>query len=87
VTYFVVPVHVVNILLVASVFPLRRRFTDPGTSYRTPGYPLVPAVYIFVLALLLVSAIAYNPLDTLVGVAMTATGLPVYLWIHGRGRP
>jgi APA family basic amino acid/polyamine antiporter len=87
VTYFVVPVHVVNILLVASVFPLRRRFEDTGAAYRTPGYPLVPAVYILVLALLLVSAIAYNPLDTLVGVAMTATGLPVYWWIHGRGRP
>jgi len=86
VTYFVVPVHVVNILLVASVFRLRRRRGDPA-AYRTPGYPLVPAAYILVLALLLVSAIAYNPLDTLVGVAMTATGIPVYLWIHGRGRP
>jgi basic amino acid/polyamine antiporter, APA family len=87
VTYFVVPVHVVNILLVASVFRLRRRLGDPAGAYRTPGYPLVPTVYILVLALLLVSAIAYNPLDTLIGAAMTATGLPFYLWIHGRGRP
>jgi APA family basic amino acid/polyamine antiporter len=86
VTYFVVPVSVVNILMVASVFPLRRRFQDAVTAYRTPGYPLVPAIYILVLALLLASAIAYNPVDTLVGVAMTATGLPVYLWIHRRGR-
>ena len=86
VTYFVVPVHVVNILMVASVFRLRRRLgTIPG-SYRTPGYPLVPAVYILVLALLLVSAIAYNPLDTLIGIAMTATGLPFYWWIRAGGR-
>jgi amino acid transporter len=87
VTYFVVPVHVVNILLVASVFRLRRRPRNTGIAYRTPGYPVVPAVYILVLALLLASAIAYNPLDTLIGMAMTATGLPVYLWIHRRGRP
>jgi APA family basic amino acid/polyamine antiporter len=87
VTYFVVPVHVVNILMVASVFRLRRRLGNTAIAYRTPGYPLVPLVYILVLALFLVSAIAYNPLDTLMGMAMTATGLPVYLWIRSRGRP
>ena len=86
VTYFVVPVHVVNILMVASVFRLRRRLGTISGSYRTPGYPLVPAVYILVLALLLVSAIAYNPLDTLIGIAMTATGLPFYWWIRAGGR-
>jgi APA family basic amino acid/polyamine antiporter len=87
VTYFVVPVHVVNILMVAAVFRLRRRLGNTATAYRTPGYPLVPAVYVFVLALFLATAIAYNPLDTMIGMAMTATGLPVYLWIRGRGRP
>lgn len=86
VTYFVVPVSAVNILMVASVFPLRRRFEGTVTAYRTPGYPLVPAIYILVLALLLASAIAYNPVDTLVGVAMTATAAPVYVWIHARER-
>jgi len=86
VTYFVVPVHVVNILMVASIFRLRRRLGSAPAAYRTPGYPLVPAVYIVVLALLLASAIAYNPLDTLIGIAMTATCVPVYLWIRARGR-
>jgi amino acid transporter len=86
VTYFVVPLHLVNILLVASVFRLRPRLGHLPGAYRTPGYPLVPAAYILVLALFLVSAIAYNPLDTLIGVAMTATGVPVYLWIRAQGR-
>jgi APA family basic amino acid/polyamine antiporter len=86
VTYFVVPLHVVNILLVGSVFRLRRRLGHPAGTYRTPAYPLVPAAYIVVLALFLASAIAYNPLDTLIGVAMTATGVPVYLWIRSPGR-
>jgi len=81
-----VPVHVVNILMVASVFRLRRRLGPAPGAYRAPGYPVVPAVYVVVLALLLVSAIAYNPLDTLIGIAMTATGLPVYRWIRAGGR-
>jgi amino acid transporter len=78
VAFFVVPVHFVNILMVASVFRLRRRKAPPD-AYRTPGYPLVPAVYIVVLALFLASAVVYNPLDTLIGVAMTATAIPVFL--------
>ena len=86
VTYFVVPLHVVNILLVASVFRLRKRLGNAPGAYRTPGYPLVPATYILVLSLFLVGAIAYNPLDTFIGVAMTATGVPVYLWIRAAGR-
>jgi amino acid transporter len=86
VTYFVVPVQVVNILMVASVFRLRRRLGDAASVFRTPGYPLVPAVYIVALSLLLVSAIAYNPFDTVIGMAMTATGVPAYLWIRSPGR-
>ncbi len=87
VTYFVVPVHVVNILFVASVFRLRRRFPGAAGAYRTPGYPLVPATYILVLALLLASAIVYNPLDTLLGIAMTSLGIPFYLWMRAPAGP
>ncbi len=86
VTFFAVPAHVVNILMVAAVFRLRRRLQPETTSYRTPGFPFVPAVYILVLSLFLASAIAYNPLDTFIGVAMTATGIPAYLWIRRRAR-
>jgi APA family basic amino acid/polyamine antiporter len=81
VTFFVVPVHVVNILMVASVFRLRRRSAPAEGRYLTPGYPVVPAVYMLVLLLFLISAVVYNPMDTFIGVAMTATGIPVYLWI------
>jgi amino acid transporter len=81
VTYFVVPVHLVNILMVASVFRLRRRSEDADT-FRTPGYPWVPGAYILVLLLFLLSAIVYNPVDTFIGAVMTATGIPVYLAIR-----
>ncbi len=80
-TFFVVPVHVVNILMVASVFRLRRGAPPGDGHFLTPGYPFVPAAYILVLLLFLVSAVVYNPLDTFIGVAMTSTGIPVYLWI------
>jgi basic amino acid/polyamine antiporter, APA family len=86
VTYFVVPLHLVNILLVASVFRLRRRTAADPSSYLTPGYPLVPAFYVLVLVLFLVTAIVYNPRDTFIGIAMTATAVPVYLGISTKAR-
>jgi APA family basic amino acid/polyamine antiporter len=82
VTYMVVPLHLVNMLMVASVFRLRRRL-DPGAGgYRTPGYPVVPAVFLVVIFLFLLSAVVYDPRVTLIGVGMTATAIPVYLWIN-----
>jgi amino acid transporter len=86
VTFFVVPLQVVNILMVAAVFRLRPRATRTETPYLSPGYPLVPAVYVLVLLLFLLSAIVYNPFETLAGTVMTASGIPVYLWIRGKER-
>ena len=84
VTFFVVPVHVVNILMVASIFRLRPRMPLREAGYRTPGYPIVPLVYILVLSVFLLSALVFEPRDTLLGLVLTATALPAYLWIHTR---
>lgn len=83
-TFVVVPVQAANILMVAAVFRFRRRGLATAGGYRTPGYPLVPLIYIGVLSILLASAMAFNPTDTLIGVALTATGVPVHRWIMGR---
>jgi APA family basic amino acid/polyamine antiporter len=77
VTFFVVPFQFMNILMVASIFRLRPRLSRPGT-FRLPGYPLVPAIFIFVMALFLVSALVFNLEDSLIGIALTAAGAPVY---------
>ena len=80
VNFLVVPLQLANILMVAALFRLRKRH-GPPTGYRTPGYPLTPVVYIVVMAGFLLSAIAYQPTDTLIGVALASTGIPVYLWL------
>lgn len=77
VTFFVVPFQLMNILMVSSIFKLRRRLAKPG-SYRLPGYPLVPIIFICVMALFLLTALVYNPLDSLIGIALTLAGVPVY---------
>lgn len=87
VTFIVVPLQVTNILMVASIFRLRRRSIAEGAKYLTPGYPVVPLVFIVVMTLFLVSAMVFNPLDTLIGVGMTAAGTPVYFWIKKKSSP
>jgi APA family basic amino acid/polyamine antiporter len=82
VNYIVVPLQLTNILLVAAVFRLRRRAREMDVPFLTPGYPVVPLVFIIVMTLLLLSALYYNPVDTLIGTAMTAAGIPVYFWIR-----
>ena len=77
VTFFVVPFQFMNILMVSSIFKLRPKLSRPE-SYRLPGYPFIPAVFIFVMALFLVAALLYNPLDSLIGIALTLAGAPVY---------
>jgi APA family basic amino acid/polyamine antiporter len=81
---FVVPLQLANVLLVASVFRLRGRHLPDGGAYRTPGYPFVPLIYIITIVLFLSSAIIYQPFDTLVGVVLTATGVPFYWWLSNR---
>jgi APA family basic amino acid/polyamine antiporter len=81
VAFIVVPVQVTNILIVASIFPIRRRHPR-GDRYLTPGYPYAPLVFVVVMSLLLVNAVVFNPRDTIIGIAMTAVGIPVYLWIQ-----
>ena len=77
VTFFVVPFQFMNILMVSSIFRLRPRLSGP-TSFRLPGYPLVPGLFILVMALFLIAALYYNPVDSLIGVALTLAGAPVY---------
>jgi len=77
VTFFLVPFQFMNILMVSSIFILRPRLSKPD-SFRLPAYPLVPLIFIVVMSLFLIAALVFNPLDSLIGVMLTLTGIPVY---------
>lgn len=81
VSFILVPLQLMNVATVAAVFRLRKRALENPDQYLTPGYPFVPLVFIVVMTLLMVNAAIYNPVDTFIGLALTALGLPVYLWI------
>jgi basic amino acid/polyamine antiporter, APA family len=71
----------------AAIFVFRRRIPigsrESGT-FRTPGYPLVPALFVAAAALAVVSAIVSNPKRSAIGAGLLATGVPVYFFYARR---
>jgi APA family basic amino acid/polyamine antiporter len=77
VSYFVFIVVVFIALTVGAIFVFRRKPSDNG--YLTPGYPLTPLFFLFLILILLVMLLGNKPREALLGVAVVALGLPVYL--------
>ena len=82
VNFFVVPNHLFNILLVAAVFKFAQG--NDGEKFKPFGFPVIPIIYIVTIAGFLISALVYRPGETLMGVALSATGVPVYYWLERR---
>ncbi len=82
VNFFVVSNHLFNILLVAAVFKFAQG--NDGEKFKPFGFPVIPIIYIVTITGFLISALVYRPGDTLMGVALSATGVPVYYWLERR---
>lgn len=80
--FFIFAVVIFLGLTVVGLIVLRR----PGgetPEYLTPGYPLTPAIYLLLVAVMLVLLLGHSPKEALLGVAVVALGLPVYE-LHAR---
>jgi amino acid transporter len=68
----------------ASVFVLRRKRPDMVRPYRVAGYPFVPALFVLVAALLLVSTLQHSPRESFMGLGFMAIGIPIYFHFRKR---
>src|SRR5947209_4783792 len=66
------------ILTVVGVFVLRRRRPDLERPYRAFGYPVVPALYIVLCAIIALSLLVVRPKYTWPGLLIVLAGVPVY---------
>ena len=62
---------------VATLFWYRRH-DDGATRFRVPGYPLMPLVFIAVIAWVVLATMRDNPFNAGIGLAIIAAGVPVY---------
>jgi APA family basic amino acid/polyamine antiporter len=82
---YIIPADLVfYVLMVGAVVVLRRKRPHEPRPYRTPGYPLVPAVYVLLATLLVLDLVYLARLTSGVGFLLVLTGLPVYLLWRGR---
>lgn len=84
--YAGVGLAIFSMLSVAAVFVLRVRQPDLPRPFRTPGYPLVPAVYLAGTGLLTAAVCIERPIVAAVSIATIAAGIPVY-WLWSMARP
>ena len=76
-------------LTVAAIFVFRRRIplaSREPSAFRTPGYPLLPALFVAAAAVVVVSAIRTNPLRSAIAIALLAIG-PLVYGFFARRRP
>jgi APA family basic amino acid/polyamine antiporter len=72
-------------LCASSVFVLRRKMPNAERPYKTLGYPLMPLVFVLVATWLVINTWVNKPVESRVGLALIAIGLPVYLYFRRRG--
>ncbi|MCS6852007.1 MAG: amino acid permease [Gemmataceae bacterium] len=65
-------------LAVATIFVFRRRLPQVPRPYRCPGYPVVPFLYVVVLAAVLVNMFWQQTHEALIGLGFIALGAVVY---------
>jgi len=66
-------------LTTSAVFALRRKMPDHPRPYKTFGYPLLPLAFIAVAIGLLFNTLLTARLESLFGLVLIASGLPLYL--------
>lgn len=69
-------------MVAASVFVFRRREPNAPRPYKTWGYPVVPALFVLVTICLIVMTFINAPVQSLIGLAIIAMGLPVYFYFE-----
>ena len=82
-TYVVLSSWIFFVLGAAALFLYRRRRPDAPRPFRTPGYPVTPALFTVV-----VNTLAAKPTQGAIELAILATGVPAYfIWRRRSAAP
>lgn len=76
---------------VATLFVYRARERAAGAAvplrFRTPGYPIVPALFVLSAVYVVVSSIGANPKNAAIGTILIGAGVPAYVFWRRRSAP
>jgi APA family basic amino acid/polyamine antiporter len=84
IVYAGVGLSIFSMLAMSSIYVLRWRQPELHRPFRTPGYPLTPAVYLILTALLVVATFLDRPRVSCYALLSILAGIPFYyLWRMG----
>jgi APA family basic amino acid/polyamine antiporter len=75
------------VLTVTGLFVLRRTRPDAERPYRAFGYPVIPAVYVLLCAVIMLNLLVVRPEYTWPGLIIVLAGIPVYFLWRLFGKP
>ena len=76
--YVVFAVLLFYILTVVGIFILRKKQPNVERPYKAFGYPIIPAIYIFLAAAISIDLLIFKPQYTWPGLGIVLLGIPVY---------
>ena len=82
--YASVGLAIFSMLAMSSIFILRWRRPDLPRPFRTPGYPITPAVYLFLTGVLTVATFLDKPIPSCYALASILAGIPFYYVWRGK---
>jgi APA family basic amino acid/polyamine antiporter len=87
--YAGVGLSIFSMLAMSSIYILRRRRPDLPRPFRTPAYPLTPALYLILTGLMTLAAFYQRPMVSAYALLSILAGVPFYyLWqAAGRWKP
>jgi len=68
-----------------ALFVLRRSQPDRPRPYRAWGYPVVPLIFVIGASAFVVNTLMERPTESLIGLGILLTGIPVYMYSTRRG--
>ncbi|MBY0398389.1 MAG: hypothetical protein K2X91_18235, partial [Thermoleophilia bacterium] len=84
VEYAGIGLSIFGMLAIASVYVLRRKRPDLPRPFKTPGYPVTPAVFLVVTGVLTAATFSQRPLVSAYAVLSILAGVPVYYLVARR---
>jgi APA family basic amino acid/polyamine antiporter len=85
--YAGVGLSIFSMLAMSSIFVLRRTRPDLPRPFRTPGYPVTPALYLVLTGIMTLAAFARRPKVSSYALLSILAGVPFYyLWQMIGGR-
>ncbi len=85
--YAGVGLSIFSMLAMSSIFVLRWKQPDLPRPFRTPGYPVTPAVYLVLTGMMTWAAFRMRPKESMYALLSILAGVPFYyLWRYTAGR-